>query len=310
MNYPKVSVIVPVYKVPLEYLRACFDSLTAQTMQECEFIVVSDGAPEAECSICEEYVARDSRFKFFKREHAGVSATRNYGIDQAQGEYFAFVDSDDWIEPEMLQICYMYASNKKIDLMTMDYFITNNGIDYYREQNPHSTDYENFLRLILEGKIFGGMQLRIIRSIFYKQHPIKWNENLGYCEDVVFWTQLLPYNPQMMYVNKSFYHYVQDNNLSITRDYTIEKFNERKKFIKILKETLPIHFSKAINIAAFNVKLEAWRHHLLTIDDYVNFEKTTFRTLFKAQISIISKLYFIFNAILFKLFKRTYKPYL
>lgn len=117
----KVSVIVPVYKVPLEYLRACFDSLTAQTMQECEFIVVSDGAPEAECSICEEYVARDSRFKFFKREHAGVSATRNYGIDQAQGEYITFVDSDDWIKPESCQHAYVFASNNNSDVVLFDY---------------------------------------------------------------------------------------------------------------------------------------------------------------------------------------------
>lgn len=55
MNSSKVSIIVPIYKVPLEYLRACLDSLAAQTVQECEFVVVSDGAPEAECSVCEEY---------------------------------------------------------------------------------------------------------------------------------------------------------------------------------------------------------------------------------------------------------------
>ena len=72
MNGIKVSVIIPVYKVPLEYLRTCLDSLVAQTMHECEFIVVSDGAPEAECSICEEYVARDCRFKFFSASVNGV----------------------------------------------------------------------------------------------------------------------------------------------------------------------------------------------------------------------------------------------
>ena len=98
----KVSVVVPVYKVPLEYLRVCLDSLAAQTLQECEFIVVSDGAPEAECSICEEYANKDSRFKYFRREHAGVSVTRNFGIEQAQGEYISFVDSDDYVKQNYL----------------------------------------------------------------------------------------------------------------------------------------------------------------------------------------------------------------
>ena len=101
-----VSVIIPVYKVPLEYLRACFDSLVAQTMQESEFIVVSDGAPEAETFVCEEYVAKDSRFKLFKCVHAGVSAARNYGMEAASGEYVAFVDSDDAVVKNFCEIIY------------------------------------------------------------------------------------------------------------------------------------------------------------------------------------------------------------
>ena len=76
----KVSVIVPVYIVPLEYLQTCLDSLIAQTMRECEFIIVSDGALETECSICENYAKRDSRLKFYKRAHAGVSATRKSAV--------------------------------------------------------------------------------------------------------------------------------------------------------------------------------------------------------------------------------------
>ena len=105
----KISIITPVYKVPLDFLRICFDSLAAQTMQESEFIIVSDGASEEECALCEEYRIKDSRFKFFKRKHAGVSATRNYGIKQAQGEYITFVDSDDWINPDSCTNSYKYA---------------------------------------------------------------------------------------------------------------------------------------------------------------------------------------------------------
>ena len=120
----KVSIIVPVYKVPLEYLRDCLDSLNAQTLQECEFIVVSDGAPEAECSICEEYAAKDSRFKFFKREHAGVSATRNFGIKQALGEYISFVDSDDWIERDYTSILASLKNNPDVVFFSFNYHKT------------------------------------------------------------------------------------------------------------------------------------------------------------------------------------------
>ena len=116
----KVSVIVPIYKVPVEYLRECLDSLASQTEQECEFIMVSDGAPAAECSICKEYSDKDFRFKFLIREHAGVSATRNYGIEQAQGEYITFVDSDDWIEKETCSLAYNYAKENDSDVVLWD----------------------------------------------------------------------------------------------------------------------------------------------------------------------------------------------
>ena len=126
----KVSVIVPVYKVPLEYLRACLDSLTAQTMQECEFIIVSDGAPEAECSICDEFATKDSRFKFFKQEHAGVSAARNFGIEQAQGEYIIFVDADDWIKSETCEITYTFAKDNNSDIVLFDYIPIGNQNEF------------------------------------------------------------------------------------------------------------------------------------------------------------------------------------
>ena len=93
----EISVIVPVYNTPSEYLRECFDSLTVQILPECEFIIVLDGSPDAAISICEEYAGKDSRFKIFNQPHSGVSAARNFGIDHAQGKYIAFVDGDDFL---------------------------------------------------------------------------------------------------------------------------------------------------------------------------------------------------------------------
>ena len=118
----KISIIIPVYKVPSDYLRSCLDSLVAQSMQGCEFIVVSDGAAEAECTICEEYTQKDIRFKFFRREHNGVSAARNYGIEHARGEYITFVDADDWIDPETCDLIYKYAKENDSELTFWDLF--------------------------------------------------------------------------------------------------------------------------------------------------------------------------------------------
>ena len=306
----KVSVIVPVYKVPLEYLRACFDSLVAQTMQECEFIIVSDGAPEAECSVCEEYAKKDTRFRFFKRVHAGVSNTRNFGIEQVNGEYIAFVDSDDRIDSNMLEECYSFAKDNPSDITTMDFFVTEKNIDTLRLQKPKSKNADNFIREILSGTLFGGMPLRMINSDFYRSNPVKWRTDLGYCEDVVFWAEFCKANPKISYMNKAFYHYVQDNNNSITRNYTIEKFKERQKYIQILKSILPQSFSKEVNLAAFYVKMEAMQNKMLSVQTFMSFERTTFYTLSISSVPFITKLYLLFHIFTMTVFKKSYKEYL
>lgn len=97
---PEISIIVPVYKVE-RYLRQCLDSITAQTFSNWECILVDDGSPDASGAICDEYAARDSRFRVIHRSNGGLSAARNTGIEASRAPYIGFVDSDDWIEPEM-----------------------------------------------------------------------------------------------------------------------------------------------------------------------------------------------------------------
>lgn len=103
---PKVSVIVPVYKVE-PYLRRCVDSILAQTFTDFELILVDDGSPDNCPAVCDEYAAKDSRVHVIHQENGGLSAARNAGIDWAfansDSEWISFVDSDDWVHPEMLE---------------------------------------------------------------------------------------------------------------------------------------------------------------------------------------------------------------
>ena len=95
-----ISVIVPVYNVEA-YLPRCVDSILAQTYENLEIILVDDGTRDASDKICDDYAARDPRIKVIHKKNGGLSSARNAGIDIARGEYLGFVDSDDWIEPEM-----------------------------------------------------------------------------------------------------------------------------------------------------------------------------------------------------------------
>lgn len=192
-----ISIIVPVYKVPTKFLQASLESLAAQTMQECEFILVSDGAPKAECSICEEYANRDSRFKFFRREHAGVSATRNYGINQAKGEYITFVDSDDKITENFCEVIFKKAKEWNSDILLFDHISQNrNDINHYHLyehdiSEASSIQYKDMLTKLYfptgnNGLILAGVCCKAYRQSFIKENHLQFQPELHYSEDQFF----------------------------------------------------------------------------------------------------------------------------
>ena len=92
---PKISVIIPVYNTE-KYLHRCIDSVLAQTYQDFELLLIDDGSKDSSGAICDEYAAKDTRVRVFHKENGGVSDTRNYGLDLAQGKYLMFLDSDDF----------------------------------------------------------------------------------------------------------------------------------------------------------------------------------------------------------------------
>lgn len=194
---PKLSIIIPVYKVPQKYLRDCFNSLFAQTMPECEFIIVSDGAPEAATSICEEYITKDSRFKFFKKEHAGVSAARNYGINQAQGEYITFVDSDDRITENFCEVIYNKAKEWNSDILLFDHITENRKDIYQYHLYKHNISivtplqYRDLLARLYfptgnNGLILAGVCCKAYRQSFIKENHLQFQPELHYSEDQFF----------------------------------------------------------------------------------------------------------------------------
>ncbi|MBO7397990.1 MAG: glycosyltransferase family 2 protein, partial [Clostridia bacterium] len=95
-----ISVIVPVYKTE-EYLNQCVESILNQTYKDLEILLIDDGSPDRCGELCDDFAERDNRIRVFHTENRGVAAARNFGIREAKGEYIGFVDSDDWIEPDM-----------------------------------------------------------------------------------------------------------------------------------------------------------------------------------------------------------------
>lgn len=115
----KVSIIIPVYNTG-EYLRSCVDSVLAQTLEAWELLLVDDGSTDNSGAICDEYAEKDSRIRAIHKENQGVSMARNLGLELARGEYVGFVDSDDWVAPEMFGEMYRSARETGADIVMCD----------------------------------------------------------------------------------------------------------------------------------------------------------------------------------------------
>ena len=117
---PELSIIVPVYNVE-KYISQCIDSILNQTFQDFEVILVDDGSPDRSGQICDEYAENDSRIKVIHQKNAGLSAARNTGLKNANGEYVAFVDSDDYISPNMYELLVTNIKSCGADMVKCGY---------------------------------------------------------------------------------------------------------------------------------------------------------------------------------------------
>ena len=123
----KVSVIVPIYNAE-KYLKQCLDSIAAQTLEDIEIILIDDGSTDGSAEICKEYLS-DPRVTYFHKENEGLAAARQDGMERASGEYLGFVDSDDWLEPDMYE--KMYAAAKSCEAYVAFCNCVTNESDYY-----------------------------------------------------------------------------------------------------------------------------------------------------------------------------------
>lgn len=118
----KVSIIIPVYNVE-KYLSQCLDSVLEQTFTDLDILVIDDGSTDRSGSICDEYAAKESRIRVFHTENKGLSAARNYGLDRCNGDYIAFLDSDDWLENRAIELLVESILSEDADIAVCGHYV-------------------------------------------------------------------------------------------------------------------------------------------------------------------------------------------
>lgn len=210
---PKISVIVPVYKAEA-YLHRCVDSILAQTFQDFEVLLIDDGSPDRSGEICDEYARKDKRVRVFHKANGGVSSARNVGLDHARGEWISFVDSDDWVEPDYVEIISQNMSNTDIMFFAFKWhyedgcIITMTYGDVYARGMVEVEKYISFLKKnCTELNFFGYTWNKVFRSDIIKNVHIRFVEGLDVSEDEVFTLLFCLKANSIKVISDVLYHY-------------------------------------------------------------------------------------------------------
>lgn len=247
-----ISIIIPVYNV-FQYLNACIQSVVNQSYRDFECILVDDGSSDGSEIICDQWELKDSRIKVIHQSNQGVSKARNRGITEAQGEYIAFIDSDDWIEENYLTALLEPIAKDVCDLSVMgmisDY---NNGTSIKSiapkgKINFSSQNNYNFVELERKFLLFGPCTKLYKKSII-DQYNITFNPEFSYGEDLIFNYEYLNYVTSIYVIDKAYYHYRILNSTNLSSKFNVNIFNINYFQWNILKE---FHIKKQIyNIQA------------------------------------------------------------
>jgi len=243
---PKVSIIVPIYKVPEQLLRTCINSLVNQTLKEIEIILVDDGSPDHCGAICDEFQKKDVRIKVIHKKNQGLSAARNTGFYVSTGEYITFVDGDDWLDADACELAYRTAIKEDVQLVFW------NQITEY----PHSSEvvisipgesrlYDAAACKSLQARVldFNGKIAqafsKLIKRNYLLENQIIHHEALKQgAEGIVFNIRLFEKLDSAYYLNVPLYHYVyHDESISHTHNeenhyLVIKCFEEIRRMIQ------------------------------------------------------------------------------
>lgn len=259
-----ISIIVPVYNAE-KYLINTVDSILAQTYKEFELILVDDGSKDSSLKLCNAILKKDERVIVLHQENQGASAARNAGIKIAKGKYICFIDSDDYIEKDMLECLITNAENYNVDIsccglvqVALDGEIKNH---YCHGEKKYFTDMKelmgNFFINPVYKEILYGPYNKIIRREILQE--VKFNKKYIVAEDLLFNFECLEKAKSFYLENRELYHYIKRENSISTSKFSEKEFDYiyvadillnkvREKYPSLLEIATVWNYQQKLNI--------------------------------------------------------------
>lgn len=208
-----VSILVPVYNVA-PFLRQCVDSITGQTYTDLQIVLIDDGSKDDSWTIMQELASQDKRIEIYSQPNCGVAATRNRLLEKVRGDFVLFVDSDDWIELNTIELLMREQGEGDYDIVAYQLSLSKPHNEYY--------DKRQIVKKFLEHNTFrGSLCDKLVKADLYKD--LRIDATVSYGEDALLIWQVLQRVNKVCVIGKVLYHY-RENEESLSR----QRFNGKK----------------------------------------------------------------------------------
>lgn len=242
---PKLSIIVPVYKVE-QYIHKCVDSILNQTFTDFELILVDDGSPDNCGNICDEYAQKDKRVRVIHKENGGVSQARNLGIDEAKGEYISFIDPDDWIALDMYEKLFDFIGKEDLDVVCFEVYEVKGSkcSASFRFNEDKFMNGQTALRNILVDIIDNSPCNKVYKKTVWEGVRFPVGRRF---EDVATIYKTFHNSTKVGYMKKAFYYYLKREGSAIALSFDAQRRYENFLGYKERYEFAQVHSKDAVD---------------------------------------------------------------
>lgn len=275
-QYPLISVLVPVYNCE-SYISECIDSILKQDYPNFEIIIYNDGSTDRSLSICNDYALKNKNIKVYSDTNKGVAIARNKLLDKIGGEYFLFVDADDWIEPQTLSFLYDTLQKYNCDISTCAVKTNiNQRIDIKTEIWNKGTTIKEFLK---HKRLNGSLWNKLIKTDLLGETRFK--EGVYYGEDALFTWNIIKNIKQIVVTNNPLYNYRPNPNSLSRQNWTADRKGTGYIVWREICKDVEANYNQFLDIAISRCALEdMWALFFASISNWPKDESIILRQKF------------------------------
>lgn len=240
-----ISILVPCYNVEA-FLPQCLDSIINQTYCDLQIVIVDDGSKDKTLTIAQEYASRDSRIEVYHQKNQGVAAARNELLSKIKGNYFLFVDSDDWLELGMVEFLYTLAEKENADIVTCNEVINETKVK--QEYISRIYSQEMAIERFLYHREFRGSLWNKLVKVSLLHNEQKFHCGISYGEDALFCWGLLKESCKVLYTDRQLYHYRMNNESISHHSFGPQKMTAYQVW-KFISDDTEAHFPSLLDIS-------------------------------------------------------------